>query len=213
MFVEETEWIKNSLQSALPDCSSVLDIGSSNLKFRTEIQPHITANLYQPLVDRGCRVTHADIKEDEGVDLVIDFSRTDLPDSLFGQQYDLVICCNILEHVADRDVFMTNLSRFTRQGGLLLITVPHLYPRHNDPIDTMYRPNSAELREFVDRFGRITPLKEEILAITGKQYYSRKPGRILDYITLRPYWNLWRYYYRSCRWKVACLLAEIRPAS
>jgi hypothetical protein len=30
-------------------------------------------------------------------------------------------------------------------GGLVFVTVPFSYPYHRDPIDTMYRPNPAEL--------------------------------------------------------------------
>jgi len=210
MFVEETLWIKNVLAEELPEGGyNILDIGSSSLEFRTKIQPHIYSNIHRPLDEQGCSITYADIKNDAGIDLVIDLSDGNLPKSLFEIKYDLVICCNILEHVVDRDVFLENLSGFVKKGGYALFTVPRRYPKHNDPIDTMYRPTSKALLEIIGKFMKIRESKQVVLSIKQKEYYIRNPGRILDYLTLKPFWYIWRYYLKSFHWQVTCVLVKV----
>ena len=47
-------------------------------------------------------VVHIDAKEDVGVDVVYDLAGDAIvPHALF-EQADLVLCCNLLEHVEDR---------------------------------------------------------------------------------------------------------------
>jgi SAM-dependent methyltransferase len=211
MFIEETVWIKSTLATAMTKRSlSVLDIGSSSLNFRTKVQPHIYEHIHKPLEDAGCSITYADIKQEPGVDLVIDLSAADLDEHLFATKYELIICCNILEHIADRESFMNNLIRFAGPGTLILLTVPRRYPKHNDPIDTMYRPDPTHLLKFVREFVNCEIEAQTVLTISNKQYYTRNFGRKLDYLTLRPLWHSWRYVFRLFRWQVTCLLVRIQ---
>lgn len=214
MFIEETEWIRDTLDKMEQiEGKDILDIGSSSSDFRTNVQPHISKNLHEPLVARGCTITYADIKDDVGVDLVVDLSKEHLPQEIFEKKYDLILCCNILEHVVDRHLFMQNLVRFTKKDGLILFTVPYRYPKHNDPIDTMFRPDPQELLGLVSGHIKCDVKKGEVVTMGGMQYYIRHPGRILDYITLSPYWHIWRYYIKPFRWKVTCVLVEVRAIS
>ena len=54
-----------------------------------------------------------------------------------------------LEHVTDPELVRARLRELTAPAGLLVITVPRVYPYHPDPIDTMFRPNDEELRSLV----------------------------------------------------------------
>jgi SAM-dependent methyltransferase len=191
--------------------SEVLDIGSSNYEFRTKRQPHIAQNIHAPLHERKCNLTFADQKSDKGVDVVIDLSSPNIPPEVFTKKYDLLLCCNILEHVADRDLFVINMMKFTKPGSLILITVPNNYPKHEDPIDTMYRPDIADVLVLLNRHRSVVVRRQAILEITDKQYYIREKGRLLDYIFPWRANQVWRSYLKPFRWKVACVLSEVTP--
>jgi len=212
VFVEEARWIGRRLAGlSLEPGARVLDIGSSTLEYRTVVQPHITELVHHPLIARGASLTCGDIKEGEGVDLVLDLTRTDLSDALFASPWDLVICSNILEHVVDRSTFLANVLRLCRRGGYLLCTVPHRFPYHADPIDTLYRPTAAELaRTILERApGRIEAA--EILRIDDRSYYEFTPGRILDRLLARSLRQRLRWHVAPLRWQVSCVLLQLTP--
>ena len=211
MFIEEARWIKGALaESSLEPPGTVLDVGSSNMEFRTVIQPHIHEFIHKPLIDCGYKLRFLDIKSDEGIDIKVDLSSSDLPEGIFNETYDLVICCNILEHVKDRDLFIRNLLRFTRRGTMLMLTVPRLYPKHNDPIDTLYRPSIDELADLIQKYVELDILLGEELVISDKSYYQKKPGRLLDYILMRQQRLYARWYLKPFRWRVTCMLIRIK---
>jgi len=207
MFVEEAEWI-NARLAGLPlrAGARVLDIGSSTLEYRTVHQPHITELVHRPLLERGCLLTCGDIKEGEGVDLVIDLSRGDLPASAFADPYDLVICSNILEHIVDRDTFIGNVLRFCAMPGYLICTVPYAFPYHADPIDTMYRPDTDELIRFIRQHTPGAVEAAGIVRIDDASYYEFRPGRILDHLLLRAQRARLRWHLKPLRYKVSCVL-------
>jgi SAM-dependent methyltransferase len=215
MFVEESLWIKSALSRApLMNGMSVIDIGASSREFRTRVQPHIGANVHGPLLEKGCTLTCADAKHEDGIDLIVDLAAPAVDRTIFEKKFDLILCCNILEHVADRSRFLGNLVQFARPGSLILFTVPHRYPRHDDPIDTMYRPGTDELLSDVARHAAVTLLHAGIVSISEKRYYVRAKGRLLDYlIPFRTSYNLWRYYLPHFRWQVSCILVRINDSA
>ena len=60
-----------------------------------------------------------------------------------------VLCCNILEHVADREAFARVCDQILSPGGTIVVSVPQSYPLHMDPIDTYYRPMPAEIAQLL----------------------------------------------------------------
>jgi len=48
---------------------------------------------------------------------------------------DGVICCNVLEHVADARVACAEIARVLKPGGHAYVTVPFIFPVHPDPLD------------------------------------------------------------------------------
>lgn len=207
MFKEEARWIQSALSGApIKSESKILEVGASNLEYRTVLQPHIHDFIHKPLLERGCDITFLDRKKDKGVDIELDLCSNSLPDSLFKNTYDLIICCNILEHVIDRGLFINNLLRFSHPGTLLMITVPRVFEKHNDPIDTMYRPTVKELNDFIHSYKNCKVIKSDTLVIADKTYYIRKAGRRLDYVLMRPQRLLARWYVKPWRWKVTCVL-------
>jgi len=120
--------------------SPVLNLGSSNAEFRQRTHPHIDREIFFPLEERGARVIHADLKEDEGIDVVGDVYDLAFQERCRQLRPRTVLCCNILEHVQDPTEFAEIVSELVPADGYLVVSVPHSYPFHADPIDTLFRP-------------------------------------------------------------------------
>jgi hypothetical protein len=150
MLEAEAHWLAQRL-AAIPDAElgTVLNVGSSTLSFRTEVQPFIDAQVFAPLRARGAGVVHLDIRADAGVDLVGDLSNPAdgpaLRAAISARGVRTLVCSNLLEHVVDRAAFCQQIEELLPAGGRLLLTVPHGYPHHPDPIDTGYRPLPADI--------------------------------------------------------------------
>jgi SAM-dependent methyltransferase len=127
------------------ELSPLLNIGSSTLEFRTKSQPWVDELLIRPLVERGIKVVHVDIREGDGIDIRADLLKDDDYALLKAQKPKAVLLCNILEHVVDPATFARRAFDLLLPGGRLYVTVPNSYPHHNDPIDTMFRPSPEEV--------------------------------------------------------------------
>lgn len=42
------------------------------------------------------------------------------------QQYDLILACEVIEHIVDTDFFLQNLSKHLKENGTLIISTPNL---------------------------------------------------------------------------------------
>ena len=141
MFEAEARWAGDRLASYPPSqLSPLLNVGSSTGEFREKMQPWTIRHIFAPLAERGIEIVHLDMREGPGIDI-----RADLLDDrdfarVAQRRYRALLCCNILEHVRDPGEFARRCSRLVRPGGVILVTVPRSYPRHGDPIDTLYRP-------------------------------------------------------------------------
>jgi hypothetical protein len=143
---QEAAWIGENLRK-FGDVRSVLNLGSGTRHFRVVSKPYIDREIFDPLVKRGARVVHADLKAGEGIDVSGDLFDGAVQARLRDLRPDAVLACNIMEHLpkALRGGFPTALDTVLAAGGVLVITVPYSYPYHADPIDTMYRPSPQEL--------------------------------------------------------------------
>lgn len=213
MFQQESKWIKKTIKKInLEKGDLVADIGSSDLFFRTRVQPHVHNDIYAPLQDKSVYITSIDAKEEIGVDCVVDITSKDpLPQAVANKKFDLVINCNMLEHVINRDTAVSNLISFVKKGGYLLITVPHTFLYHADPIDTMYRPTPEDVFTLLNRHCNCEVVEWEILPITQKNYYIMPvyPNRILHNLPFFGYRQAWRWFFPKYRWKVTCLMVKI----
>ncbi|MDB9460501.1 methyltransferase type 11 [Dolichospermum circinale CS-545/17] len=162
MFREEAKWLANIIYSLNPNSVfPMLNIGSSNKKFREQEQPWIDELLFKPARTKGYSVIHADIKNDIGVDLVGDLCSLDFFKQLSEMNIQSVICSNLLEHINNREEISKIIGSIVPKNGYLFVTVPYKYPYHCDPIDTMFRPNIQELSSLFPDFkivnGEILP--------------------------------------------------------
>ncbi len=203
MFEEESIWIKNKIADILikdpKGINTVLDVGSSTLKFRTITQSCIDENIFKPLRNQQKEIHYLDIKEDEGIDIVCGIDNI----GAIGRKFDLVICANLLEHVGDVKKTANNLKSLVKKGGYLLVTVPHFYFYHPDPIDTMYRPNSIALEELFgwqETYSEVIKLK--------KLYFSARLRCFGKMILSIPYGTDKYLPYLFGRFKVSCVLLK-----
>jgi hypothetical protein len=143
---EEAETLSNWVRDLqLPPGALCLNIGSSTKAFREIDQPHISERFVTPLEEAGLRFIHCDMKEDPGVDEVGDILDPQFRSSLKRHGAQLLVCSNLLEHLANPGEFARACGDLDADGGYGLFSVPLSYPYHPDPIDTMLRLKPDEL--------------------------------------------------------------------
>jgi hypothetical protein len=151
MFPEEAKWLSNFTSLLGGEYFPMLNIGSSTATYRKTIQPHIESELFAPLRQQGKQVIHIDIKEDEGIDLSGDLNDENFIHKLAALNAKSLLCSAVLEHVVSPEAICAHLEDIMSSGGLLIITAPHVYPYHLDPIDTKFRPSIEELSRLFPR--------------------------------------------------------------
>lgn len=142
----EAEWLQERLNRlGATELSPLLEIGSSSLHFRTIQKPHIENLVHAPLRARGVQIVTTDLRDAEGVEIVGDIFDPEIRAQLEGVKAKSLLLCNLLEHLTDPAEFARACKSFVQPGGYVIVTVPHDYPYHLDPIDTMFRPSPAEI--------------------------------------------------------------------
>ncbi len=86
----------------------------------------------------------------------------------FNKEYDLVICTNVLEHIYDVRTAVKNLYKLVKKEGNLIISVPFMYPLHDEPED-FWRFTEHSLKKLFENFEIIT-LKKTGLRQLPLQY-------------------------------------------
>jgi SAM-dependent methyltransferase len=150
MLRREALWLGERLCRWPTDRGVVLNIGSSSLQFRQQVQPWIEQQVFAPARAHGLRVVHQDLFAAEGVDVAGDLLSDECQARLRRLDIFGVVCSNVLEHVLDRPAFAAAITRLLPKAGRALITVPNRFPYHPDPIDTNYRPQPRELSALFD---------------------------------------------------------------
>jgi len=214
MFREESIWIKNVLETIqLQVGSKVIDFGSSSIYTRLVVQPHIDTNIYNPLKKRGCEILCCDMKSNVGIDIVLDITKKDNPQlKKLKKRFDLGLCCNILEHIVNPKIAIHNIASTIKPGGYLLVTVPYNYFRHEDPIDTMFRPSPAEIIYLIEQFVTVEKVKEEIIIINERRYYYAPvyPNIWWHNFPFIGYRRMINWLIKRWRWKVSAVLVIIK---
>lgn len=87
---------------------------------------------YRSLLSAGVSYVGADLPGNDVADVEIgDDGRVRLPDASF----DLVLSTQVLEHVEDPDVYLTECGRLLGSGGWLLLSTHGIMYYHQDPED------------------------------------------------------------------------------
>lgn len=116
---------------------SVLDVGG-------RVQP------YRPLLEGSLRRYIAvDLRQSSLVNVVARGEQIPLADG----QFDLVICTQVLQYIAQPDAVIAEIHRVLKLGGSLLLSVPATYPRDAD--EECWRFFPAALRQLLSSFSEI----------------------------------------------------------
>lgn len=118
----------------------VLDAGCGRQPFRKRLE------------ESGCSYTSMDVNQNpEGSVHYVCAIDEALPGALVAEgPFDLIICLEVLEHVADWDVAFKNFSTLLKQGGKLVATAPHFFYLHEVPYD-FWRPTQYSFEYFGKR--------------------------------------------------------------
>lgn len=101
----------------------VLDVGSADGHVREWIAGCEYIALDYPTTAQGMYGTRPDVFADGGALPFADAS------------FDTVLLLDVLEHVPDDRAVLDEIARVLKPGGLLLLSVPFLYPLHDAPHD------------------------------------------------------------------------------
>jgi SAM-dependent methyltransferase len=141
--------LRDAINTALAEFVQPLGTNGRVLDFGCGEQP-----LRAALEGMGLQYTAADVQQNcaGSVDCVLVVDEA-LPPPLVGRgPFDVVLCTEVLEHVADWDWAFRSVVSVLAPGGIVLVTCPHVYPLHEKPHD-YWRPTSFALRYFGRRYG------------------------------------------------------------
>jgi SAM-dependent methyltransferase len=122
--------------------SKILELGSG----RQDLGPD--AYSMQPLFDPSNEFVQSDVVPDYG-HAVVDATTMD-----FDSEFDVVICSNVLEHVYDYHAAVERIHRALKPGGRVVISVPVLFPYHDEPQD-FWRFTEYGIRRVLERFSAV----------------------------------------------------------
>lgn len=117
-------WVRSVLPPLLAAAhrpGAVLDVGCGEQPFR-------------PLIDAsGQRYVGMDVVQNStrSVDIVSTLEDVRSPEVA----YPAILCTEVLEHVADIDAAFAGLRRLSAPGGVVVLTVPFVFPLHMEPYD------------------------------------------------------------------------------
>lgn len=123
----------------------ILDCGSGSRADRTIVQPWIGA------VFQGHYVFWSDCRHLPRV-LFCDYMIPEQVSSL--PVCEMVTAFSLLEHVSDIDTVINNIASRARRW--VIVSVPHVYPPHECPIDNGWRPTPRELANRLRQHGLST---------------------------------------------------------
>ena len=170
------QWLLEVPGSAL----SVLDVGG-------RIQP------YRVLLGGRCaRYVAVDLRQTPLVNVIGNACQLPFAD----RRFDLIICTQVLEYIADPRVVIMEMHRCLKPGGSLLLSVPSVFPRDSEAEYWRFLP--AALQNLLADFRRVEIAPEgntlagflrtvNVCAVT----FARPPvlGRLLSF-TLVPLLNV-----------------------
>ena len=172
-------------------------------RFAEEIKPDASASVldfgcgfkpYYPLfAQSGCRYVGADIFDGQFVDVVCNM---DKPLELQDEQFDAVLCTQVLEHVAEPAEVVAGFERVLKKGGKAFVSLPFAWEEHNYPAD-YWRFARGGIRHLFRNFSDVQIIangnSSQCMIILGNLCFHRrfKTAFIRDtLIRLRNYYGL-----------------------
>lgn len=200
MLEAESAWIGEKLRSLPAESFPLLNLGSSTAYFREVRNPWIENEILSPLRQSGRQVIHVDLKQSEGVDLVVDFLSAEGNARLAQLCPQAVLVSNLLEHLpVDPALAAERIVNLAPSNAYILATCPLVYGYHGDPIDNGFRPTPEQLARL---FERTCVVESAVVECHRGAYYFSDSGRrwlrfmlrmCAPFIRPRNWWRLARY--------------------
>jgi SAM-dependent methyltransferase len=146
LFLNPFFLVRKQLASEIKSNSSflygnLLDVGSGTKPYKLFFKHCIT--------HIGLEIEPDEFRsKDKNVDFYYDGGRFPFDDSKF----DSILCNQVLEHVFDPDLFLSEINRVLKPSGMAIITVPFLWGEHEVPHD-FGRYSSYGLKYFLKKKG------------------------------------------------------------
>jgi SAM-dependent methyltransferase len=152
----------------------LLDLGCGNKPYES---------LYNPrtISQTGCDVIQSDKNR---VDVICPV--TDL--KFQNEQFDTILCTQVLEHVFEHDKMMSEIYRVLKPGGQVILTVPFVWELHEEPYD-FFRYTKHALKELFEQAG----LEIDYIKPNGGKwaaiYQLRNNMMYLSFRRRKTWWN------------------------
>jgi SAM-dependent methyltransferase len=91
----------------------------------------------------------SDVNPDYGHQVV------DVTSMTFTEEFDVVLCLSVLEHLADPAAAVARIHAAIRPGGVAVISTPFGFPNHDEPAD-YWRFTEHGLRRLTAAFDEVT---------------------------------------------------------
>lgn len=201
MLIEESKYIRSLIEGLSGEKLTILNFGSQKKK-RLKEQPYIYENIILPVLHKQHRLINLDLYEDEGVDIAGDIMEAEIFEKLCDLKIDVLFLFNVLEHVTNIEAMCNRLQDIMPKGSKILISVPYSFPRHDDPIDNLWRPMPKEI---IKLFPGYKVLNAEVVEDYSylKYLFGSVPFFVKDFLrVLMPF-------YRYTKWK-NCIIPQYR---
>ena len=125
--------------------------------------------LFAPIVIE--RYDIIDVARAPGVTIVADIQHCP---AILDNTYDVIICTQVLEHVANPFLAAAELFRILKPGGRLLLTVPAAYPYHAVPRDYWRFTRDSLQLLFGERFRdlQIAPWGNRVTVVAAYWFWA-----------------------------------------
>lgn len=117
--------------------------------------------------------TGIDLQPGGSVDFIM--SAYDIDKKFEKNSFEVVLCLNVLEHIADIKAVLQQVDYVLKKGGYFIVSMPYIdFPLHNYPSD-YWRCTEASMREFIMK-------GFEIIDLSFGRSIGRSRGHFIDCI-------------------------------
>jgi SAM-dependent methyltransferase len=217
MLINEAKWLGRALEELQLNPNSVfLNFGSQTETYNMENQ-HINSYLINPIRNNHI-LKNLDLQAGRGIDFTGNIYDDEFLDYLKQFKFDVILLCNVLEHVVDIQDLCQRVQCLLSDNGFIIFSGPNDFPTHYDPIDNGFRPNIEDV-QFL--FRNMEMIKGEVILDNTYLYYlKRSPKYMLSQIIrfFAPFYKFekWRKVmlpqlrYLNNPYKVTCVILKTK---
>jgi SAM-dependent methyltransferase len=137
-------WVRRCIQrfAATVHSSKILELGSGRQDLGRD------SYSMRSLFDASNEFVQSDVVPGYGHAIV------DATTMEFENEFDVILCTSVLEHVYDHRTALERIHRALKPGGRAVISVPFLFPYHDEPQD-FWRFTEYGVRRLLEDFSAV----------------------------------------------------------